>query len=122
MIAVVCDANTTVDTIVVGVVWLMEHGYTRGLSLTHVLENNVIVPLEVSICSEPARPCCYIHFYSFDQKQAQEYIRGLEYGPFKDPVDVSLAKMTDATVPEGAKPLIEQALDQLPEEGRKLVG
>ena len=42
--------------------WLLSAGHLRGVSLTHTHNNdNHIVPLELSLCREPARPGCYIY-------------------------------------------------------------
>ena len=102
---------------------MIEKGYSRGLSLTHIHDGTNILLLEVSICSQPARPCCYVHFISMQQTRAEEYIRDVRSGAITDPVSTNLQRiMSEQAAPqETQKPLIEQALDQLPEEGIKLV-
>lgn len=40
--------------------WLVKTDRLRGLSLTHVCKDSGLVPLELSLCTEPARPGCWI--------------------------------------------------------------
>ena len=119
-----------------GVVWMIENGalrrslalrrasepdcdgagFSRGLSLTHIAEgDNPLVPLEVSLCSVPARPACYVYHSSFTEIGAETYKRSLLSKAIRDPVD---AKMAETEAP---KSLIEQALDALGEEQRTIV-
>jgi hypothetical protein len=44
----------------------------RGLSLTH-FHGNVVVPLEVSLCSAPARPECFVTFFGNSAKDILWY-------------------------------------------------
>jgi len=94
---------------------MIEHGYTKGLSLTHLQLNAEdrlsIIPLEVSLCSEPARPFCYVYYYNLDQIRTQAYKRNILSSVIPDPASKSIMTTQDKNqmiVEETPKPLIEQ--------------
>ena len=88
-------------------------GYTKGLSLTHLQlktdDKTSLIPLEVSLCSEPARPFCYVYYYNFEQIKIDAYKRNILSNTIPDPVTMSIAEDTKMSTPEETpKPLIEQ--------------
>jgi len=49
-----------------GIIWMIEKTFLRGLSLTHMVHNENLIPYEVSLCFEPARPGCYVYNFSLE--------------------------------------------------------
>lgn len=73
-------------------------------------DKSAIVPLEVSLCSEPARPLCYVYYYNFDQIRVEAYKRNIQSNSIPDPVAMAAPEDTTkmSVVEEQPKPLIEQ--------------
>lgn len=122
--------------------WLVEQGFMRGLSLTHIESStHGMVPLEVSLCSEPARPGCYVEALGTkEQVEAYKRRRGLtnvvaasrafyqrgtmSTGTPQETTPVSAAAPSVvAETPDAATPAtrIEQVLSQLSEEESGLI-
>lgn len=119
-------------TAVVVYIYMFYPGYTRGLSLTHCIQNNIVIPLEVSVCSEPARPFCFVYFIGFSQIGAQDYKSSIMQKHRADPVDEALTRETQRRIVacsavmtdpsnESGKSLVEQAIDSMDPEKRSVV-
>lgn len=123
------------------VIWMVEKGFLRGLSLTHMVHNTHCIPYEVSLCFEPARSGCYVYFLHVNLFEVEQYKRNIISKAIREPLTKEhtpgikiMAASTDTTpVPMDTsaslasvsemtrKPLIEQAMDTLPEESRRLI-
>lgn len=110
--------------------WMITSGQSAGLSMTHCDVGNSIMPYEVSLCFEPARPHCYTIVGSHSLLGVLAYKRKLVSGNIQDysttlerPLSIKI--MTDAEsamAVEGREPTpIESALSELPEEKQKIV-
>ena len=122
-----------------GVVWMVEKLFLRGLSLTHMIHSENIVPYEVSLCFEPARPGCYVYFLHVDLFRVDEYKRDVMSKSIREPITQNHTPAvvimsnksedptamdttsTEITTPVVQKPLIEQAMEGLPEEHRSII-
>lgn len=72
------------------IVWLIQNAHLTGLSLTHVIPHDNttnILPYEVTLCTEPARPHCYIISGSQSVIPIQRYKRLLQRGVITDKSD-----------------------------------
>jgi len=123
-----------------GIVWMIEKSFLRGLSLTHMVHNENLIPYEVSLCFEPARPGCYVYHFSLELFKMDEYKRGVLTKSIREPIksdsthiDVIVANkktMENQNMGDGMetnndgtmeqKPLIEQIMDKLPKEHRTI--
>ena len=126
-----------------GVVWMVENMFLRGLSMTHMVHNDNIIPYEVSLCFEPARPGCYVYFFHVELFRVDEYKRSVLSKSIREPITdtntpaiVIMASENSNTTPANTtpmditeeraapvvqKPLIEQAMEALPEEHRNII-
>lgn len=98
--------------------------YLRGLSLTHIQTDDGNWPLEVSLCTEPARPLCYVYHTSLTIFQAEDYKRGLQSKTIHDPTSISICAASKQIMEVDTpveKPLLEQVLDSIPEEQRTII-
>lgn len=85
---------------------MVKIGALRGLSLTHLVGTPPI-PLEVSLCCQPARDGCYIECLVSNLEVAQQYMRDAITAPRR----MSDTSMTDATAPTGLTEIIESLPD-----------
>lgn len=76
-----------------GLAHLVRSGFMTGLSLSTVENHTGLVPVEVSLTSDPARPHSYIVHSSSSYERAQDYLRGIETGTLRD-YSASLTKPT----------------------------
>jgi len=106
------------------VIFMIENALACGLSLTHyeLQRSKRIVPYEVSLCYEPARPHCYTLVGSSSLQQVLNYKRSLMTGHIRD----QSTKLTRHKVPimadsapeivAASKTPVAQALDTIPDE------
>lgn len=99
------------------VLWLIHHGHLQALSLSHVGEST---PVEVSLCSVPARDFCFVRAAFPTLRGAFAYKAEVDRGVY---TSVNPTAMTDATTAAAAPALtpLEQALALLPDAERGLV-
>ena len=79
----------TIKPELTGVTFMVENGFARGLSLTHAeskqpLHQSKLVPYEVTLCSEPARPGAWVFYktaslISLAKYKRDDLLRGSEY-------------------------------------------
>lgn len=114
------------------VIWMITEGKSSGLSMTHYPLNNKkknVMPYEVSLCFEPARPHCYSIVGSPTLLGALNYKRRLISGSIGDwseslarptKVPIMTDKMETEVAPPAAAPTpIEAALSSIPDEGQR---
>lgn len=107
--------------------WMITHGKSAGLSMTHCEVGDGVMPYEVSLCFEPARPHCYTVVGSATLLGVLAYKRRLILGTIGDhsstlerPTTVSI--MADNMETETRDPTpIEAALSTMDPEQRKVV-
>lgn len=92
--------------------FLIEAGALRGMSLTHRVGTPPLA-LEISLCTHPARPQCYVLTANRDLEVQATYLRKLITRP-------SPAMTSDAAAAAPAATL-EDALKNLPEDQRAIV-
>ena len=63
---------------------LVRNGFMTGLSLSTVTTDDGLVPVEVSLTKEPARPHSYIVFSSSERGRVVDYLRRIEHGTLRD--------------------------------------
>lgn len=93
------------------VIDLIEAGHLSSVSLTHVKSTSQ--PVEITLCTIPARPGCKIVFASRDLKDAYAYKAN------KELKEISNMEVTPAT--EKAKTPLQAIMDGLPAESRELI-
>lgn len=103
--------------------WLLTHAHLTGVSLTHTYnDDNTIVPLELSLCREPARPGCYIYRRYTNVIDANTYKRLRQSCSIPDTPTMS-TETPDASTPSGDPPLseIESVLHKMDPTDRRLI-
>ncbi len=114
------------------VIWMITEGKSSGLSMTHYPLNTKrknVMPYEVSLCFEPARPHCYSIVGSPTLLGLLNYKRRLISGSIGDwseslarpsKVPIMADKMETEVAPPAAAPTpIEAALASIPDEGQR---
>lgn len=92
--------------------FLIEAGALRGMSLTHRVGTPPLA-LEISLCTHPARPQCYVLTANRDLEVQATYLRKLITRP--------PPAMNADTATAAAAPTLEDALKNLPEDQRAIV-
>jgi len=107
---VIAEMNASLD----GVSSLVRSGFMTGLSLSTVTTDDGLVPVEVSLTKEPARPHSYIVFSSSERGRVTDYLRRIEQGTMRDhsgslkrPTRIMAASAEQMAV-ETAAPVAEQ--------------
>lgn len=111
--------------------FLILNRFLPGLSMTHVVSqvptekdqpDPQVVPYEVTLCSEPARPGCYT-FLTGSSVELQRYKRSIEKGAIAEPefsAPPLVMSAEEAQPPQRSE--IEQAFDSIDnEETRKVI-
>ena len=106
----IAEMNASLD----GVSSLVRSGFMTGLSLSTVTTDGGLVPVEVSLTKEPARPHSYIVFSSSERGRVTDYLRRIEQGTMRDhsgslkrPTRIMAASAEQMAV-ETAAPVAEQ--------------
>ena len=68
----------------IGVAHLVRAGFLTGLSLSTVVDSSGLVPVEVSLTKEPARPHSYIVFSSGQLQKVREYLGKIQSHTIRD--------------------------------------
>ena len=108
--------------------WMITSGQSAGLSMTHCNVGDGIMPYEVSLCFEPARPHCYTVVGSLSLLEVIAYKRKLVLGSISDhsstlhrPLSVDIMADTMETETKNPMTPIEEALATMEPEKRKMV-
>jgi len=110
------------------IVFMIINGLACGLSLTHYELNHTgnIMPYEVSLCYEPARPHCYTIVGSSSLQRVLNYKRSLMTGRIPDP-SLTLKRQKVYIMSEApelvaaSKSPVEEALSTIPDENARKI-